>query len=412
MNGAAAYAGSHDGRPMKFTYGQAGDGELFRTPDELFASPSKLMEFILQHGDDGLEALDESERADELIEQLIEAGMLERDEGGQLRPTPRLVKGMQIRALAEVFRGVRAGVKDGHESPDVGQRGERADGTRAYRFGDSIADVDLPGTLRAAATRSGARGGGGGEGGSLLPIELDERDIAVFNTESTADTATAVLIDLSGSMARFGRHVAAKRVALAMQRLIRERFPGDTLDFVGFASVAEVVKERDVALLMPRPVTTRAWNVKIRVPLSQAAQTHPHFTNLHHALRVARRTLARRSAPNKQVFIITDGCPTAHLSGGPGGIGEAGDEPILNLIYPPQEASALATLEEAHACVRAGVRIATFALIDDYEAMDWVGFVERLTRVTRGVGLYCTAGDLAGMIVESYLTGKRSRRRG
>lgn len=393
---------------MKFSYGEAGDGELFHSPDELFASPDKLMEFILQHGDDGLGALDDSEQARELIEQLIDAGMLERDEDGRLRPTPKLVKGMQIRALAEVFRGLKAGVKDGHESRDLGQRGERADGVRAYRFGDSIADVDLPQTLRAGATRGAARG----EGASLVPIELDERDIAVFNTESTTDTATAVLIDLSGSMARFGRHIAAKRVALAMQRLVRERFAGDTLDFIGFASVAERVKERDVPTIMPRPITTREWNIRVRVPLSQADKAHPHFTNLQHALRIARQTLARRGAPNKQVFIITDGCPTAHLSGGPGSLGESGAEPMLNLVYPPSPASVQATLEEAHACVRGGVRIATFALIDDYEGMDWVGFVEQLTRVTRGVGLYCTAGDLAGMIVESYLTGKRARKRG
>jgi uncharacterized protein with von Willebrand factor type A (vWA) domain len=212
-------------------------------------------------------------------------------------------------------------------------------------------------------------------------------------------------------MARYGRHIAAKRVALAMQRLVRERFPADTIDFIGFASTAEKVKERDVPMMMPRPITTREWRIRVRVPLSQAKATHPHFTNLHHALRLARGTLARRSAANKQVFIITDGCPTAHLSGGPGSLGESGDEPMLNLIYPPSSTSAQATLEEAHACVRAGVRIATFALIDDYEGMDWVGFVEQLTRVTRGVGFYCTAGDLAGMIVESYLTGKRARRR-
>ncbi len=394
---------------MKFSYGQAGDAEMFRSPDEL-AAPDKLTNFILQHGQDGLDALDEAaDQTEDLINELIDAGLLERDEGGQLRPTPRTVRALQIRALDDVFRGLRAGVKDGHESTDTGQRGERAEGTRAYRFGDSIADIDLGATLRSAVARRVL--GGAEPGAALLPLDIDERDIAVFTTEATTDVATAVLIDLSGSMARYGRHVAAKRVALAMQQLVRRRFPNDTLDIIGFASVAQRVPEREVALLTPRPVTTREWQIRVRVPLSQASRTHPHFTNLHHALRLARSTLARRSAPNKQIFVITDGCPTAHLSGGPGGLGEHGDEPVLNLIYPPSEASALATLEEAHACVRSGIRIATFALIDDYEAMDWVGFVERLTRVTRGTGFYCTAGDLAGMIVESYLTGKRSRRR-
>ena len=136
----------------------------------------------------------------------------------------------------------------------------------------------------------------------------------------------------------------------------------------------------------------------MRVPLSKAEQAPQHFTNLHMGLMTARRILARRGGENRQIFIITDGEPTAHLQGD-----------YLYLLYPPDEASAVATLKEAMLAAKQGIRIATFALIDDYYFMDWVGFVNQLTKLTRGVGFYCASGDLGNCIMESYLAGKKTK---
>ncbi|MBL0928385.1 MAG: VWA domain-containing protein [Phycisphaerales bacterium] len=253
--------------------------------------------------------------------------------------------------------------------------------------------------------RGGGRGGGGGVAGGLLPLRFRDEDLVVFNQESVADSALVVLLDLSGSMMRYGRHIAAKRVAMGMRALVRSKFPLDTVEFIGFASVAERIREADLPLVMPKPITTYDWQVRVRVPLDQAGSTHPHFTNLHHGLRMARASLARRAAANKQIFIITDGEPTAHLTES-----KAGGAPILNLIYPPSEASATAALREAFRCQQEGIRISSFALIEEYQGSDWVSFIDQLTRLVRGVAFYCTAGDLGSTILESYLSGKRVKK--
>lgn len=393
---------------MRSTYFEFDGGRgRFLSPDDLFPN-QKLVDFIVQHGQQALDALDDAgDQLGDLVEEMIGAGLLERDGGGGLRMTPRMIRGMQHRALLEIFRGLKAGVKGGHGSTDAGRAGERLEGTKPYEFGDPLSEVALSETMRNALRRTGeeraAAGAGAGAWSAPLPLRLRDGDFELHNVESLSDTAMCVLIDLSGSMARYGRHVAAKRVAMGMRELVRSRFPQDTIDFVGFASVAEEIPERDLPLVMPKPITTRSWEVRVRVPLAEAGRTHPHMTNLHDALRVARGKLARRSASNRQIFIITDGQPTAHLTDGPAG-------QTLNLIYPPSQESVEATLTEALCCRRAGIRISTFALIEEYYGMDWVGFVDQLTRLVRGVAFYCAAGDLGATIVESYLSGKRTKR--
>lgn len=392
---------------MKISYGQAGEDFPFRSPDELFP-PAGVLNFLLAYGEAGLEALSASpedldEQVREMVEQMLAAGLLERDEGGNLRPTPRLVQGLEHRALLEIFRELKPGVRDGHATSHprtVGPGGERADGTRAYQFGDPISEIAVHETLRRALGRGGRRGGAG--------VRLREDDFELNTLEATSECATAVLIDLSGSMMRYGRHIAAKKIALGLRALVRRSFPLDTIDYIGFASVAETLPEERLPLIMPKPITTREWRIRVRAPLEQVldgrVKTHPHFTNLHHGLQMARSVLARRGAANKQIFIITDGQPTAHLSQSKEGVGQT-----LNLIYPPDESSTQATLAEALRCQQLGIRLATFALVEEYEGMDWVGFVEQMTRLTRGVAYYCVAGDLSATIMESYLAGRKRK---
>lgn len=394
---------------MKIIYGQPGEGGEggFLSPDDLFAPPG-LMNFLLQYGQEGLDALPEQgdEQVQQLIEEMIEAGLLERDEGGNLKITPRMVQGMQHRALLEIFRDLNPGVRDGHVSPAAGRTGERTDGTRPYEFGDPLSEIAVTETVRNALRRS-ASTRGGGDGG--VGLSLREDDFELHNVESVSDCATVVLLDLSGSMMRYGRHISAKRVAMGLRALIRSKFPLDTVDFIGFSSIAEPIAEGELPLVMPKPITTHEWKIRVRTPLEQvvsgAVKTHPHFTNLQHGLQMARATLARRGGVNKQVFIITDGQPTAHLTQSKEGLGQT-----LNLIYPPDPASTNATLGEALRCQQLGIRLSTFALLEEYQGMDWVGFVEQLTRLTRGVAYYCTTGDLAATIMESYLSGKKTKR--
>ena len=395
---------------MKFTFSEF-DGQIpgkFLSPGDLLP-PQGIVDFIIEHGSDGLDALDQhpDEQIQKLIEELKQAGMLEEDAEGNLRPTPKLVKGMEHRAFLDIFEHLSAGIKDGHPTQHAGPRGERTEGTKPYNFGDPISEIDLNATLRNAIARNKSLQPPQSQPSksSPFPIKLSDHDFELFNLEASADTALCILIDLSGSMMRYGRHIAAKRVALGMAAMVRRMFPQDSIDYITFASTAQSIREQDLPLAMPKPITTREWEVRVRCPLDQADQTHPHFTNLHHAIRLARQTLRRRGAPNKQLFIITDGSPTAHLTQP-----AQTNTPILNLIYPPSETSAQATLNEAFKAHSEGIRFASFALIEEYWGMDWVGFVDDLTRLTRGAAFYCTAQDLGSTIMESYLKGKRTKK--
>jgi len=399
---------------MDFQYGPF-DGVPFQGPDALFPD-SRVMNFIMQHGEQALDAMAQIDDPDEqaFIEAMIDAGLLEEyeDEQGnrRLRMTPRMVKGLQHRALMQIFEGMRPGHKDGHPVESPGRTTERSEGTRPYQFGDPLGELELGQTMRNAMARQiaeASRAGGTGAG-LQLPLRIGPQDFELHNTDTTADCATAVLIDLSGSMMRYGRYMQAKRVAMGMAAMIREKFPLDTIDFVGFYTLAKPMNEQDVVLTMPKPVTIHDYQVRLRVPLDQAYANEDkiplHFTNLQLGLRTARQQLAKRGAANKQIFVITDGQPTAHAQPSPTGDGE-----MLYLLYPPTQETAEITLTEAIKCQQAGIRIATFALIEDYYGMDWVGFVDQLTRLTRGTAFYCTSDDLSSTVVESYLKGKKTK---
>jgi uncharacterized protein with von Willebrand factor type A (vWA) domain len=206
------------------------------------------------------------------------------------------------------------------------------------------------------------------------------------------------MIDMSGSMMRYGRFLSAKKVAIALTALVRQRFPQDTVDIVGFYSSANRIREEQLPLLMPKRVSTYEYMVNIKVPLEEAAKTHQHFTNLQLGMQMGRKILGARQAEQKLMFVITDGQPTAHVEGD-----------MLYLQYPPTQRTAMATLRESLLCMRAGIRIASFALIEDYFGMEWVEFVDQMTRLCKGVAFYCASGDLASCVMESYLSGKKKK---
>src|SRR5687767_13069342 len=332
-----------------------------------------------------------NEQQSDLLEQLLKDGMLDKDGKGRLRLTPRAVTRMQQRALMEVFSNLRQGQREGHEKVTPGQGGERIEGTKPYQYGDPVSELDLHQTLHNALTRHG------------LPqknqkIKFDEHDFELHLHEGTTSCATAVLLDMSGSMMRYGRFLSAKKVAMAMQSLIRSRFPQDSIDFVSFYSGANKIPEFALPLMMPKPVTIYDYQVRLKVPIDKLGHAPQHFTNLHMGLQLARRILRKRSAENKQIFIITDGQPTAHVEGD-----------FVYLLYPPDQRSTVATLKEAVSAVREGCRVSTFALIEDYWGMDWVGFVDQMTRLTKGVAFYTSGEELSSCIMESYLSGRKKK---
>src|SRR3954451_11435504 len=281
---------------MKYFYGEF-DGEAFPTQDKLF-NFDQLMDFIMQYGEQALKAIEQmmkdpkNEAQSELLEQLLKEGMLDKDGKGKLRLTPRGVGRMQRRALMEIFSNLRQGQRDGHEKVTPGLGGERIEGTKPYQYGDPVSELDLQQTLHNALTRHG------------LPqqnakIKFDEHDFELHLHEGTTSCSTVVLLDMSGSMMRYGRFLSAKKVAMAMQSLVRSRFPQDSIDFVGFYSGANKIPEALVPLTMPKPVTIYDYQVRLKVPIDKLAKAPQHFTTLHMGLQLPRRILKKRQSENK-----------------------------------------------------------------------------------------------------------------
>jgi uncharacterized protein with von Willebrand factor type A (vWA) domain len=209
-----------------------------------------------------------------------------------------------------------------------------------------------------------------------------------------------VLLDMSGSMSRYGKFGGAKKVALALQSLVRGKYQGDFLQVVGFYTYAAPLSERELLNSAPKPVSIFDPRVHLRISLDHPPEFVPeHFTNIQAGLQFARRVLRRQSAQNKQIITITDGEPTAHIDG----------REIL-LIYPPAEKTARATLAEVKRCADEGIHMSSFALVEDYFYLGLVNFVEQMAVVSGGVSAYCNAEDLGNMVIDSFVGGRRTRR--
>ncbi|MGN6371177.1 MAG: VWA domain-containing protein [Phycisphaerae bacterium] len=384
---------------MRYAYGEY-DGEDFPTPDSLFGY-DQIMDFILEYGEKALDAMDKMDPADaDILDQLLKDGMLDKV-AGKYRLTPRAINAMQRRALMEIFSQLPRGSREGHPTTNPGAGADRLEGTKKYQFGDPISELDLNQTMRNAVARQQIENRKSkieNPPAIALPIQLNESDLELHQVEGSTNVALCILIDQSGSMMRYNRFLAAKKVAMALSALVRQRFPQDTVDIVGFYSAAKRVREEQLPLLMPKRVSTHEYMIDVKIPLELADKTHQHFTNLQLGMQMGRKILGARQAEQKLMFIITDGQPTAHVDGS-----------TLFLQYPPTRTTALATLKESLLCTRAGIRIASFALIEDYFGMDWVEFVDQMTRLTKGVAFYCASGDLASCVMESYLSGKKKK---
>src|SRR5688572_9634897 len=143
---------------MKYAYGEF-DGDEFPTQDKLFGF-DQLMQFIMQYGDQALKDMQQmmndpqDGKVNDLLEEMLKDGMLDKDGKGKLRLTPRAVTKMKSKALLEVFRNLKQGHREGHQKITSGQGGDRLEGTKTYEFGDPISELDLHQTLQNAMKRS------------------------------------------------------------------------------------------------------------------------------------------------------------------------------------------------------------------------------------------------------------------
>ncbi len=193
--------------------------------------------------------------------------------------------------------------------------------------------------------------------------------------EDRSNAATVLLLDMSRSMLLRDCAIAAKRVALALQALIRSRFPRDELHIVSFAYAAREIP--------PESLASVSWDA------------YEYGTNLQHGLQVARRLLARSRSADRSVLVITDGEPTAHMEDG-----------RVEFSYPPTRRTIAETLAEVMRCTREGITINTF-MLDRSPSL--AAFVEHVTRLNRGRAFHADPEDLGRYVLVDYV-GRRTRR--
>ena len=367
------------------------DGSQQFAPQSADAAFDRLAEYMLHYGDEVLKHLEDAAEDDsELLNLIKKQGLIETDDEGRWRVSPKGVRRVQESALTNLFQIFHRDGVGKHDTPQKGEGSHRLEDSKPYVYGDSLSNLNLHETLKNAMIRQG--------GGT--PIRLRSDDYVVYETEFQTRCATVVLIDMSGSMSRYGKYATTKKVAMALQAMVRAQYPQDTLQLVGFYTYANVMTERQLLDSAPKPVSMFDSRINLRFNLDDLPQRVPqHFTNIDAGLRLARNLLARQGANNKQLIVVTDGEPTAHL-----------EDRELVLMYPPSRKTAQATLNEAKRCAAAGIRVSSFALIDDPYYLGLVNFVEEMARVSQGVAAYCGADDLGKFVFDSFFSGRRVRR--
>lgn len=297
-----------------------------------------------------------------LTKVLEEAGYVRRI-GDRYELTPRGVRKIGQKALQEIFVIIRKGRVGGHIARSPGTLGEeQREDTKRYEDGDAF-DPDLYRTLMNAMQR-----------GDGVPLRIRPEDFEVFQPRHVSQAATVLMVDLSLSMAMRGNFTAAKKVAMALDNLIRAQFPRDTLHIVGFSTYAREVK--------PDKLPYLTWD-----------EFEP-YTNIQHGLILSQKLLSKASgSTTRQIIMISDGEPTAHLEGGQ-----------LFLQYPPSPRTIRETLREVKRCTTKNIVINTFMLDRNAYLVD---FVEQLTRINRGRVFYTSAERLGQYILVDYFTSRR-----
>jgi uncharacterized protein with von Willebrand factor type A (vWA) domain len=329
------------------------------------SSPGALAEVDIDRvrdllGDQSAESL---ERLSELARMLEEAGLVDNDEG-QLTLTPRAIRRLGQNALGDLYRRLLHDRAGRHDMERTGGGHEREYTTKPYEFGDAF-NLHIERTLRNAVTRSGAG----------TPVQLTPEDFEVERTEATVQVATVLMLDLSLSMPMRGNFLPAKKVAMALHSLISTQFPRDYLGVVTFSEVAREIQ--------PERIPEISWD-------------YVYGTNMQHGLVLARRMLARQTG-TRQIIMVTDGEPTAHIT----------DQgyPVFN--YPPSQATVDRTLTEVRRCTRDGIRINVFML----DATPYLTrFIETVTKMNGGRAFFTTNQDLGDYVLVDFVDQRRTLR--
>jgi uncharacterized protein with von Willebrand factor type A (vWA) domain len=317
--------------------------------------PEKLRELL---GDEAAETLEQLKK---FLEVLEEAGYIRR-RGNTWELTPRGTRKIGQKALGEIYSQLKKENIGRHKIRDSGRGVDRAEDTKAYEFGDPF-HLHLERTIMNALRREGTE----------IPVRLSKDDFEVWKSETLTQTATVMMVDLSWSMALRGSFQAAKKVAMALQNLISTQFARDKLYIIGFSAYARELK--------PEQLPYVRWDESVL------------GTNMHHAFMLAQNLLAKHKVGTRQIIMISDGEPTAHLERG-----------RSYFAYPPSPITIRETLKEVKRCTQKQITINTFMLDRNYYLKE---FVNQMTKMNKGRVFYTTPDRLGEYILVDYVRNKR-----
>ncbi len=333
---------------------------LLQTNGDVEEAMEWLRQLAEEHG-----IFDENLTMDDLIDKLREMGIIE-----EINDTPTLTtKGLQrIRqdALKEIFTSLKKGGVGSHDTPQTGTGVERLSETKKWALGDAPTNIDLTSTLTNAFKRGG-----------IDEFSLKEEDLEVYETEHTTSCATILMLDISHSMILYGedRITPAKQVALALSELIMMKYPKDYLALVVFGNEASLMSLNELPFL----------------------SVGPYHTNTRAGLQLARNLLRRKRTANKQIFMITDGKPSAMFD-------DNGRLYKNSFGLDPRIVNK--TLDEAVACRREKITISTFMVARDPYL---INFVEELTKANQGRAYYTGLQNLGEFIFVDYIRNRRKK---
>ena len=311
----------------------------------------------------GKEARETLDQLKQFLEILEEAGYI-RKKGNQYELTPRGTRKIGQRALVEIYQQLKSDSFGKHEIRESGSGGERTDSTKKYEFGDPFF-LDIQKTMFNSMLREGPG----------TPLRLKPDDFEVERTELLTQTATVIMLDLSWSMALRGSFQAAKKVAMALNNLISSQYQRDSLYIIGFSAYARELQADQLPYVR--------WDESVL------------GTNMHHALMIAQKLLAKHTQGTRQIIMISDGEPTAHLEKG-----------RSYFAYPPSPVTIRETLKEVKRCTQKNITINTFMLDRNYYLKE---FVNQVARINKGRVFYTTPDKLGEYILVDYVAQKRKK---
>jgi uncharacterized protein with von Willebrand factor type A (vWA) domain len=315
----------------------------------------------------GQQALQDFQNLRQVMMLLRQSGYVVQ-KGDHLQLSPKGVRRIGQLALRDIYQGLLKDRPGSHKTDHRGLVEMRPDEVKPYAYGDPL-NLNLVSTLKHALAR---RPG--------VPLGLEPGDFEVFENDYGSSSSTVLCLDMSWSMSWEGRFAAAKKVALALETLIRTKFPRDFFAIVGFFTRAVELKLRELP--------EASWNMG------------DPFTNLQDGLRLAAELLGRHPSRNQHIIVITDGQPTAYF--------------LNKRLYCEWPLSfggismraAQETLKEVERVSRRGITINTF-MLDDSPSLR--AFVEKMTLINRGRALYTRPDHLGEYMLVDYLSKKRKR---